>query len=412
MLGIALATLALASPAPSCSVLPVGSIGIGPYPAVGGTPVTICVNPVPGPAGRSFEWDIGDDGSVDAITSEPQFEVASPSPPELLLGLRYQTDSGPRASHLTIPVQEPPPPPTSSPIQPSSPPNTTPSEPATIRVENDTLIYQGTAGGRDELAFSVDKPREWVARGSVEPGPGCARKTKPTVYVSCPPTHNAQVKLGDHGKNLFGIEFVTGWKFKSVTVTGGAGTDNIRALAPGATVTVDGGPGNDTVESSGAAFGGPGDDRVTGSKRAVGGDGDDRVVGFTGLVDGGAGNDSVRVRGRNVKVLLGPGNDTFIGYGLNVRVYGGNGNDLFRVPLMCICGLFGGAGNDTFHTVTSLVGGPGPERSQFMLGGSGRDTGLLDGSDCARGVEQVMRTKLTGSDNRYRCKPPSVNLRP
>jgi hemolysin type calcium-binding protein len=410
MLGAAITALALAHAAGACPAGPPSGIALiyNPVPLIAGRPTTLCLYPLPGPPGRSFEWDLGSDGTVDATTVEPQLAVAAAPPTVLKVTVRYTATVTPPSGTFTVPyaqdeafpVQDPPPPPP-------------PVRAATVRVENDTLIYRGSPDVSDHIYVSEQKPYRWEILGAaVEPGTGCTRESEPNALVACPLTRMVDVQLGDHGRNVFVPPDETVWRFTAAKVLGGVKSDRIAATGPAAATLADGGPGDDTVVSSGLALGGPGDDTVASPVRAVGGEGNDRFVGGHGRFDGGPGNDTAKVRGRNVTVLLGPGNDTFIGYGFRVRVYGGTGNDLFRVPLACTCGLFGEAGNDTFHTVTSLIGGPGPERSQFVLGGPGRDTALLDGSDCAKGVERITRTRLTGSDSRYRCKPPSANLTP
>jgi Ca2+-binding RTX toxin-like protein len=215
--------------------------------------------------------------------------------------------------------------------------------PATARVENDTLIYEGSPDVSDRIYFDTEStPYTWyMPGGAVEAGPGCTRQSEPSPRVICPATRSADVKLGDRGKNLFfGPDADAHWKLTSLKVIGGASSDRIAATGPATSATVDGGPGNDTVASSGDAIGGAGNDRVSSAHgTAFGGEGNDRLAGGANeILDGGPGNDTARVRGRNVKVLLGPGNDTFIGYGFNIRVYGGTGNDLIRVPLACTCG--------------------------------------------------------------------------
>ena len=96
-----------------------------------------------------------------------------------------------------------------------------------MRVENDTLIYQGSAAARDYIIFDGgQKPYRWELIGStVEPGPGCERHTSPTTFVSCPATHNADIHLGDHGGNRCLCGSGPEWTVDRVRVFGGAARD-------------------------------------------------------------------------------------------------------------------------------------------------------------------------------------------
>ena len=131
------------------------------------------------------------------------------------------------------------------------------------------------------------------------------------------------------------------------------------------------------------------------------------------LIDAGPGNDVVTTRTtRGTTVRLGAGDDRYDGRAslAPVRVYGGAGNDRFR-DHGCLCGLFGEAGNDIFQIATSNYVDTG-WRGQFALGGPGRDTGVLDGIDCARGVERITITRRSRDDRRYHCRTPGTRLRP
>src|SRR4051794_4392921 len=123
---------------------------------------------------------------------------------------------------------------------------TSPSvESATVRVDNDTLVYRGSSGQRDQIRYQSP---HWIALGTnIAPGAGCTAQQdaffgKPGVV--CDATTNVDVELGDYGRNEFLFEVHNGRKLNRVAVTGGAKSDQIDVIAPGATTTVDGGAGD------------------------------------------------------------------------------------------------------------------------------------------------------------------------
>jgi len=114
------------------------------------------------------------------------------------------------------------------------------------------------------------------------------------------------------------------------------------------------------------------------------GTGDDSIIAGTTSVDnvfnGGAGNDKLRGRNGNDRLLGGDGNDILVGAGQNDSLFGNAGNDI----------LDAGAGNDELAGNDGddvLSGGVGVDR---FFGGAGNDVmfsadnavdGTIDGGD-------------------------------
>jgi Domain of unknown function DUF11/RTX calcium-binding nonapeptide repeat (4 copies) len=182
-----------------------------------------------------------------------------------------------------------------------------------------------------------------------------------------------------------------------------AGNDDLRAGA--GNDRLDAGPGDDKVyaeEDDDEIWGGDGRDRILGQKGrdiVQGGDGDDFALGDIGndvldggggsdrllggpgrdRIDGGPGDDGVHGGDGNDRLLAGAGDDR-IGRGNNVFqgdrgddvVYAGTGDDLIK-ERHGRDRLYGGPGNDTFHTNDKQ-----PDR---IVCGPGRDVAVVDRRD-------------------------------
>lgn len=157
-----------------------------------------------------------------------------------------------------------------------------------------------------------------------------------------------------------GSDFIHGWDGND-TLKGSEGDDTIWSGADdeirGALLAT-GGTGNDTLFGS-AAFATP-DTSAT----LMGGEGDDLLsLSRSGLLNGGAGDDTLRGSWNNDTLLGGAGNDSLMGSRGEDFITGGTGNDV----------LNGNRGNDTLVGDSgddSLLGGSGAD---FLVGFSGSD---------------------------------------
>jgi Ca2+-binding RTX toxin-like protein len=142
------------------------------------------------------------------------------------------------------------------------------------------------------------------------------------------------------------------------SIVGGAGYDNLRGGAGNDTLL--GGDGDDTLSDDGGAnflSGGAGNDQIYGvdSYGGYGGPGDSTI-------DGGDGDDWLFAGGGNRLVLSGQGNDN-----ITLRI---DGNTPFRFE------VDGGAGNDLIRVESSSATSPS---TVVASGGAGRDTFGFDG---------------------------------
>jgi Ca2+-binding RTX toxin-like protein len=248
---------------------------------------------------------------------------------------------------------------------------------------------------------------------------------------------------GDGNDNLVG-------NFGNDKLLGGAGSDNLSD-DQGSNV-LDGGAGDDYLNGQSI------DDQIL-----LGGEGNDWLSGGVGSVsmDGGAGNDNLNIQtSRHVVALGGAGDDNLDAYqqfwvqalpdvswdGSAITLDGGDGNDTVKMRGAGLSGygnergaqtiaLIGGAGNDSLdlsstayldpnygpYGVASLDGGEGNDvlsgssvRQLSMTGGSGADTFVLtvrqyntikagttsilnmDGSVDVRQVDAVVITDFAG----------------
>ena len=127
-------------------------------------------------------------------------------------------------------------------------------------------------------------------------------------------------------------------------------------------------------------------------------------TGSANVIDGGAGDDSLRARGGDDTVYGGAGNDLLQGNEGNDSLYGGDGNDTFE----------GGSGNDILAGDSgddslrgdggddSLIGGTGNDTlcggagTDLLAGGIGQDTYQLTLADSGDIVQDFDLTPLNG----------------
>lgn len=153
-----------------------------------------------------------------------------------------------------------------------------------------------------------------------------------------------------------------------------------------------GGAGNDTL------IGGAGDDLIfagEGDNQLWGGDGDDTLTGGSGAstLHGGAGNDQL-FAGAGPGVLMGgAGDDTLTGGEHDDSLFGGSGDDVLIGGWgddLLVAGsgnnqLWGGAGNDTLVGVALDPDGRDTGGINFLNGGDGDDLIVLGVGDVASG---------------------------
>ncbi len=171
----------------------------------------------------------------------------------------------------------------------------------TLSYEGDTLVYRAAPGVRDSPSLDKGDNGELLFyEDDLTLAPGCTQEN-PIYAAHCPMPGRIRLELGDgEDSNGFGSSFPP----IPVEIYGGDGKDNLQTY--GATGTMlDGGAGNDTLKGWDTAEtlrGGPGDDEINGSGGAdhiEGGDGNDQIAPDTyhdpasDYVDGGPGLDTV-----------------------------------------------------------------------------------------------------------------------
>ncbi|MEM6561474.1 MAG: calcium-binding protein, partial [Planctomycetota bacterium] len=182
---------------------------------------------------------------------------------------------------------------------------------------------------------------------------------------------------------------------------GGAGDDDI-AIAFGGGV-IRGGDGNDTLDGGNedgvAIFGGDGNDVISAALGNLFGEaGDDELTvvraafsGGGGLLDGGSGDDLIRITGAgtNAEAIGGAGDDIILADPeTNVSISGGSGNDMIDA-FDSVGDIDGGIGNDTIV----------PTRSGDVRGGDGNDTFRPRAGANGNGVARIFGD--TGNDTLF-----------
>jgi hypothetical protein len=171
----------------------------------------------------------------------------------------------------------------------------------TLSYEGDTLVYRADPGVRDSPSLSKDDDGKlsFYEDGLRLPA-GCTQED-PNYAAHCTMPARLRLELGDgDDSNGFSSDFPA----IPVEIYGGDGKDVLQSY--GATgAMLDGGAGNDTLkgwETGETLRGGPGDDEINGSGGAdhiEGGDGNDQIAPDTyhdpasDYVDGGPGLDTV-----------------------------------------------------------------------------------------------------------------------
>jgi Ca2+-binding RTX toxin-like protein len=185
----------------------------------------------------------------------------------------------------------------------------------TITYDGDTLVLTAgpeansvTFGGEQEGRLSIADAAAYAF-----PAERCTQ-TDPQYAIQCDVPGRIRVELGDGDDRAVIDHMVQGNPV--VEVLGGAGDDELKAIAGNTRLALDGGPGNDRLrseEGGDVLRGGTGDDELSGGRGPdvlEGGDGDDALGGDAcgapapDVLDGGAGYDTLSDWGD-----CGPGSD-------------------------------------------------------------------------------------------------------
>jgi Ca2+-binding RTX toxin-like protein len=172
----------------------------------------------------------------------------------------------------------------------------------TLSYEGDTLVYRADAGVRDSPSLDKGDQGELLFyEDNLKLAAGCTQDD-PSYAAHCPMPAKIRLELGDgDDSNGFGSSFPQNVQ---VDIYGGDGKDVIQTYGSNGTL-LDGGAGNDTLkgwDTNETLLGGPGDDEINGSGGAdhiEGGDGNDSIAPDTyhdpasDYVDGGPGMDVV-----------------------------------------------------------------------------------------------------------------------
>ncbi len=171
----------------------------------------------------------------------------------------------------------------------------------TLSYEGDTLVYRASPGVRDSPSLDKGDDGELLFyEDGLTLAPGCTQDD-PMYAAHCPMPGRIRLELGDgDDSNGFGSSFPP----IPVEIYGGDGKDVLQTYGSTGAL-LDGGAGNDTLKGWDTAEtlrGGPGDDEINGSGGAdhiEGGDGNDQIAPDTyhdpasDYVDGGPGLDTV-----------------------------------------------------------------------------------------------------------------------
>ena len=181
---------------------------------------------------------------------------------------------------------------------------------------------------------------------------------------------------GTGGADLLGVS-----EFSSVFLASREGFGRLFFADDVQTITVSAGAGDDEVEINTHtlgvnADGGAGNDKIAGGRARdylLGGSGRDFIDGGLGadLIVGGGGHDKLRGQGGADHVYGRAGNDFVMGNGGNDRIDGGDGLDV----------LVGGGGNDLFLAADGLI--------DQLFGSDGDDSASADEDDEIDSVETI-----------------------
>lgn len=194
-----------------------------------------------------------------------------------------------------------------------------------------------------------------------------------------------------------------------VSISGGAGNDDINNSFFGDNVTIYGDEGDDTIRSDGnnvSISGGDGNDNIDNrghgsnycNNVTINGDaGDDYIFnrGSNSSIDSGDGNDKINNRGSEVTINSGSGDDDISNNGENVSIDAGEGDDLIDSNGSNVT-IMGGAGNDdislSIYSTNNLI--------RYNIG-DGNDTiwGLNENSSLQIGDGTATYSTVAGGDD-------------
>jgi hypothetical protein len=175
----------------------------------------------------------------------------------------------------------------------------------TIAYQGDTLVITAAPGEVNGITFGGEEAGRLSisdATGYTFPADRCSQ-TDPQYAIQCDSPAAVRADLGD-GNDVVVVDHMVAGN-PVVEVLGGAGNDNLKAIAGNTRLTLDGGAGADVLRAEGGddvLRGGPdGDELIGGAGSDVleGGDGADQLSGDTceapgaDVLDGGAGYDTL-----------------------------------------------------------------------------------------------------------------------
>jgi hemolysin type calcium-binding protein len=266
---------------------------------------------------------------------------------------------------------------------------------ATISYQGDTLVITAAPGESNGITLGGEEPGRLSISDSNSysfPGDQCTQGD-PSYSIQCDIPASVRADLGDGNDYIVVDHMVQG--NPAVEVLGGAGNDNLKAIAGNTRLTLDGGAGADVLRSEGGndvLRGGPDGDELTGGAGndvLEGGDGLDKLSGDAceapgaDVLDGGAGFDTLTDWGdcgpgsdrRPVTVTVnGKADDGRPGEGDDVR-------DLDALQLFVPATVIGTDGDESIEIYAPADGAPssiqGRGGSDDLRAGSGQET--IDG---------------------------------
>ncbi|MFA9273207.1 MAG: catalase, partial [Baekduiaceae bacterium] len=184
----------------------------------------------------------------------------------------------------------------------------------TVTFEGDTLVLRAAPGEANSLTISSEETGKVAlsdgGAGYTFPADRCTQ-LDPQYAIHCDIPATIRVDLGDGDDRL--VVSHTAPAGLTVRADGGAGRDELKAIAGQTKITFDGGADGDILrseEGDDVLRGGAGDDQLLGNAGAdvlEGGDGADKLTGDAGgtpaadVLDGGAGYDTLTDWGEGIR---------------------------------------------------------------------------------------------------------------